>query len=223
MDLLGESFLGPLREAGVANGRDTMLVNQEGSYLLHPEEKKQWGFDLNRNEKFSNDFEDIAQVVESGEAGVLTVGGQMLAYAPIYPKPGDESYYWVQIQTVPEEVVLAEVGQFRFVALTILVVGLIAMVSVGALLARRMITAPLTQIAEVLDFVAQGDYSSRVAIDSNDELGRVGTSSIRPSRRSSGPSTTSSTRRSAKSNRPTSSIEASRASLPACRPSRKAT
>ena len=176
VDLLGESFLGPLREAGVANGRDTMLVNQEGSYLLHPEEKKQWGFDLNRNEKFSNDFEDIAQVVESGEAGVLTVGGQMLAYAPIYPKPGDESYYWVQIQTVPEEVVLAEVGQFRFVALTILVVGLIAMVSVGALLARRMITAPLTQIAEVLDFVAQGDYSSRVAIDSNDELGRVGTS-----------------------------------------------
>ena len=174
VDLLGESFLARLREAGAANGRKAMLVNQEGFYLLHPETENEWGFELNRNKKFSNDFEDIAQVVQSGGAGVLTVGGEMLAYAPIYPKPGDKNYYWVQVQTVPEEAVLAEVGQFRSVALTILVVSLIAMVSIGALLARRMIAVPLAQTAEVLDSVARGDYSSRVAIDSNDELGRVG-------------------------------------------------
>ena len=113
VDVLGESFLTPLREAGVTSGRGAMLVNQEGFYLLHPEEDKQWGFDLGRDEKFSSDFENIANLVQSGEAGVLTVGGEMLAYAPIYPMAGDKSYYWVQIQSVPEDVVLAEVGQFR--------------------------------------------------------------------------------------------------------------
>ena len=176
VDVLGESFLTPLREAGVVDGRKVMLVNQQGFYLLHPDEEKQWGFDLNRDQEFNDDFGEVAGVVQSGKAGVLTLGGEMLAYAPIYPKPGDESYFWVQIQTVPEAVVLAEVGQFRGVALTILLVSLVAVVSIGVLLARRMIAAPLARTAAVLDAVAKGDYSPRVTIDSSDELGRVGTS-----------------------------------------------
>ena len=54
-----------------------------------------------------------------------------------------------------------------------MIVSLVVMVLVGIVLARRMITRPLVETAEVLTAAAGGDYTRRLENSAPDELGQV--------------------------------------------------
>ena len=175
VDVRGDSFLGALREGAGNQAHRRLLLNREGFYLLHPETGKEWGFELGHGQRFDADYPAVSAKVLSGESGITRFGDEVLAYTPVYPLQRAASQYWVLVESVPEDVVLAQVGSFRNTSLALLFVSLVVMVSAGAILARRMIAKPLGEMVGILEAVAAGDYEKRVQVESQDEIGRMAT------------------------------------------------
>jgi methyl-accepting chemotaxis protein len=174
VDVSAQTLLDELKSKGDAGKRATLLVSQQGHYFVHPEPAKEWGADLNHEENFRKDYPDVASQVLSGQAGVTRSHGQFLAYRPVYPRQGDTSHFWVEVQVVPEDVVLAEVGHFRLVVLGLLAASIVVTMLAGMLLTWRMISRPVHHTAQVLEAVAGGDLTQQVQIVSQDEVGRMG-------------------------------------------------
>lgn len=112
----------------------------------------------------------------SGKTGVTTVKGEVLVYGPVYPDPNDKSYYWTQVRSVPERVVLFGVKQFQRDSLVILVGSLLVMFVIGAGLAHRMVTKPINMMVRCFKDIAEGegDLTQRVTVASQDEIGQLG-------------------------------------------------
>ena len=172
IDVVAESFLSVLN-SGQAEGRKTYLVNHDGFYLAHPDKSKEWGFELNHDERLGKDYSSVARQVLGGETGVLREGGEMLAFTPVRRQAKSGERDWVLVETVAEDLFLAEATSFRNTSIVLLIVGLAVMVLVGIVLARRIITRPLAETAEVLAAAAEGDYSRRLDNSADDELGQV--------------------------------------------------
>ena len=172
IDFVAESFLGVLN-SGNADGRKTYLVNHDGFYLAHPDKSKEWGFELNHDERLGADYSSVAAQVLGGEAGVVQEGGEVLAFTPVRPQQQSGKRDWVLIETVSEDAFLAQATSFRNTSIALVIVSLVVMVFVGIVLARRMITRPLVETAEVLAAAAEGDYTRRLENSAPDELGQV--------------------------------------------------
>ena len=98
-----------------------MLLSQSGEYLVHPEADREWGFELEHEWNLQVDLPEIADTVLASTTGVERSGGEMVAHAPVYPKPGWNTH-WVLVRTVPEAVVLAGVAKVRNASLLLLLI-----------------------------------------------------------------------------------------------------
>jgi methyl-accepting chemotaxis protein len=174
VDVVARSFLADLESEGRDDRHSTLLMNQDGVYFVHPDRGKEWGADLGHGESFKKDHPDVAGTILGGGAGVMRHQGNFLAYRPVYPRPGDKKHFWVEVQVVPEQVVLAEVSRFRLVVLGLLAASIVVTMVAGVLLTWRMIARPLRQTAQVLEAVGAGDLTTRVEVTSRDEVGRMG-------------------------------------------------
>jgi methyl-accepting chemotaxis protein len=174
VDVVARGLLNELKERTWADRRSTLLLSRRGDYFVHPESRKEWGADLGHGESFPKDYPDLAGTVLSGQAGVVRRGGNVLAYRPVYPRPGDKKSFWALVQVVPERVVLAEVASFHQVVLGLLLASVVVITALGMVLTWRMISRPLRQTAQVLEAVAGGDLTQRLTVASQDEVGRMG-------------------------------------------------
>jgi methyl-accepting chemotaxis protein len=172
--VLAQHILKELKDRSRSDARSTVLVDRNGTYLVNPDARKEWGTDLGTGESFRKDFPQAADQVLSGETGVIQHQGHFLAFRPVHPKPGDPNQFWVEVQLAPEQTVLAAVSEFRQVALALLAGSIVVTMFVGVVLIWRMIARPLQQTARVLEGVAAGDLAQQVPVESGDEVGRMG-------------------------------------------------
>ena len=175
VDFDATTFLAPLRQRSRRDGRQSMLINQDGYYLAAPDIEKEWGFELDHEATFDKDYPAVSQTVLSGETGVVIHDGVMLAFAPVYPKAGDDAYFWIHVQRVPAQVVLAGANRFRWVSILLLLVSLIATVWVSIALVRRTVVQPIQTIQDSANKVADGDLGVSIEMQRNNEIGGLGT------------------------------------------------
>ncbi len=154
---------------------DTILVDQEGYYLFHPDPRKQWGspHDLDTGENLYRDAPEIAAEVLSGRSGAVEYGAEVWVYLPIHPAPRENSaYYWVLIQREPRAQLFAEVADFRMLAGGVLAIALLVSAFMSWAVAR-VITQPVVRLAAAVERLGQGDLSVRVSEEVDSELGHL--------------------------------------------------
>ncbi len=86
---------------------DYVLANQEGFYLHHTDEEKEWGMIDSLNKSHHNirqDYPDVAEQILSGRAGsVRLASGSMFIYKPFFLNfESDTDKFWVFIKRVKE-------------------------------------------------------------------------------------------------------------------------
>jgi signal transduction histidine kinase len=79
----------------------TILADQAGHYLRHPEPGKQWGMipALERdNSNLHNDFPGVTAGIYAGKPGKIISGDKSLLVQPVRYHPGDPRKFWLLIQ-----------------------------------------------------------------------------------------------------------------------------
>ncbi|GJQ60119.1 MAG: PAS domain S-box protein [Candidatus Scalindua sp. AMX11] len=151
---------------------DTLLIDREGTYLVHSNVAKCWGgqHGLGTNENLKNDlFEDISSQLLSGESGDLLVGDQYYNYMPIFFDPTNRQKFWVLIERFPKAVVYSPVYDF-YIKLGILVLFMIAVVIVAVFVLSQKLTNPISKLVRGITNIAEADSDYHIPITSNDEI-----------------------------------------------------
>ena len=107
-------------------------------------------------------------VPDSTFEAVTSSGSRVIgAVAPVLGSP------YLIVLSVPRSVVLERPATFLR---RMLMIGLLLVVlgTIGAWLLSRHVTRPLRQVSNAADAVASGDYTQRVVVERDDELGRLG-------------------------------------------------
>ena len=170
-NIFGDKILEPMRQTSSDEAK-TLLVDQSGYYLAHPNPKYEWGGpnDLNTGYRLQYDYADAAAEILSGQPG-NKVGATVLVYTPIYPDPANHSVYWVIIHDEPSKVIFASVWQFRTAAISILILAAGIAAAIALRLARNL-TAPIRELRKGVERFGRGQLKP-VAVSTQDEIGQL--------------------------------------------------
>ncbi len=92
LDVSGERLLGYLE---ADDQHDIYLVNEDGFFLMHPNPEQCWGFQRGREDcTLRRQFPEHHAELQSGAAGLIQAGDQMIAYAPLNAR-GDGQRPWL--------------------------------------------------------------------------------------------------------------------------------
>lgn len=164
--ILPKGVLDRVQGGGLEWREGVALVHPDGGYLA----KMGVGF---RGEDLREDLpEQAAGKVLSGGAGVTSVGGDIVAYAPVllFPKSGrKEAGYWVLVERWPEGVVFASAREYRRTFL-FLGFGAGALALALSLLLSRRLTGPLMALREGALKLGRGELDHRLSVRTGDEI-----------------------------------------------------
>ncbi len=147
---LGAQLLGNLKEMlGEVESR-TMLLNNDGFWLLAPDPEDEWGFMFKKDKRWQNRFPAEWEKVKHDKSGQVETDAGIFTFETIYPLEegqasstgsGDTAssgrkfieagnYYWVLILHVPKEEIAQRVsghlsrGSFQFLLVMVLLLPL---------------------------------------------------------------------------------------------------
>ncbi|MCM0082462.1 methyl-accepting chemotaxis protein [Geomonas sp. Red32] len=147
------------------------VLQKDGLTIIHPSEKLVMKHNVLEDSKTGSDLKDIAGKMVAGESGIGTYSfkgvKKYCSYAPI-AGPG-----WSLGVTVPVHEVTSKLNEVLLVTLAVLVVALAA-AAVFSFLIAGTFTKPLLAINALMEELAGGDLTKRLAVSSRDELGETG-------------------------------------------------
>jgi methyl-accepting chemotaxis protein len=139
-NIFAKKFISYVEKANSGKEQQALLVNQDGFYMSHPNDNKEWGADLKKDEKLQKDYPTaIAKQILSTERGVIDQGGSYtLAYhkVPIAP---DKNQFLVAINQVPKSKILASVNSFKVVAAIMILGSLATVLPLGIFRSRQLV------------------------------------------------------------------------------------
>jgi len=161
-------------ESGIQldSNRIIAIVTNDGYYLYHSEKKAQWNQLLadRQSKTLLHDFDqEITQAILSGDEDILEGKKQVVAYAPLFPAqfPGGSSYYIFQAAT--KGFVQASARRFARIFAQLVVTFLAISVVLGYV-ATSQIAGPVKKLGDGVDIIADGNFSHRIRIQTNDEI-----------------------------------------------------
>jgi methyl-accepting chemotaxis protein len=139
-NIFAKKFISYIEKGNSGKEQQALLVNQDGFYMSHPNDNKEWGSDLKKDEKLQKDYPAaIAKQILSTQRGVIDQGGSYtLAYhkVPIAP---DQGQFLVAINQVPKSKILASVNSFKIVAAIIILGSLATVIPLGIVRSRQLV------------------------------------------------------------------------------------
>ncbi len=147
------------------------LVDGDGYYLYHPAEDKRWGRDLGTGVTLADDYPQVSSILLSTDPGVLTSGGNFFTHQPVQvPQAPEITWYMGTVQAQLD--ILEPAIDFIFGAGLAILVALIVAV-VFAFIVDRMITAPIIELNQAAEQVAEGNFDVLVIPTTRDEIGSL--------------------------------------------------
>ena len=191
-----------------------MLVNQNGFYLHHHDEGKEWGMmaELKRSHhNIKHDYPEIAAQILSGKGGTVSLkSGERFVYQPFFPKMGANNFFviikvikgveypvdaatWFEVATKAIDSGLAisnaateqanmAMLEVESVANLNMTLSWLILIFVGLDFyffiwwARKRILCPIQKLMEITQKMATGDFSQRLEINSENEIGKLASS-----------------------------------------------
>ena len=153
--LVGED--GKLR-SNLNNQQDDVLVRDIDTTLF-----KHWQHEHRRETPLANDEKTASEYIGAD-------GRRVIGLAHTVHLPGDIK--WVQISEIDRDEALASAQLLKI--MTLVLVVLTSLITVGlAIFQARRITRPIIQLAEASKAFAEGEYSHKVQVFTNDEVGQL--------------------------------------------------
>jgi PAS domain S-box-containing protein len=162
-----------------------MLVAGDGHYLYHSEKKTDWNRLLASREEdnLQRDYpQKITEAILSGGTGTLSEGAnEIISYAPLFPAndlAGDVEPYSkfsvpvYAVESVPETVIMGHARSFALLFSGLTILFLVSAIGLG-LVATRQFTRPIAQLESGADIIAKGNYTHRLHVETNDEIGTL--------------------------------------------------
>ncbi|KAA3618446.1 MAG: HAMP domain-containing protein [Calditrichaeota bacterium] len=154
---------------------ESILVNQDGYFLSHPDSSKEWGFMFpGSDEMLSKYYEtDIIDTLLAGNGGIIEPGdGTIMYYEPLFYDTQDNSKYWVSIIRNQEEEVFAELNSFINTLIFLLIS--IAIISVFiAIYISKSFSNPINKLSKAAKGIAAGCIDTQLQITQTDEIGEL--------------------------------------------------
>lgn len=181
-------------------GEKYFMLNMDGYYLLHPDRKKEWGFLLDKRQNILYDEPDLIPMIAESSQGFLALYNDELrenifyTYRRIYPMSLKPTYQ-VKIDSSEQQVsngnsnvanlnwVLLSAVDLRSLDPTFKKQTLSLLLFSGTLLVMGIILAslfawrhsrPIQSLSNSATKIADGDFSTRVKVTSQDEIGYLG-------------------------------------------------
>ncbi len=157
-DVFASKFLQAFKDdKTLVDGKQAFLVNQDGYYMSHPNPKKEWGFELQNNEKLEKDYSvEVAKQILGTEQGYIDEGDNLLSYHKIDYIPKQPEFL-VIIDKFPKSSVFAAVNSFKIVAILIIVVSMAVVLPLGVIGARQIINL-IKQLVNVISTSSQQTF-----------------------------------------------------------------
>ena len=151
-----------------------LMVDQDGYYLMHPDDAKRWGgpTDLDTGESVKWDFPKTASQILSGRAGDVVEDGKVVIYTPVRYWLTSPERFWVLMQVEPVNKLLAPLIDFRITAGLILIAAILLGFGMTYALARNF-TDPVLALQRGVQRLAQGEFSEQLPTLSQDEIGQL--------------------------------------------------
>ncbi len=171
-DVRADIFLN-LVTARFNSGVITMLVDQRGMYLAHPDPDRLFRGIRAAGTNFTLDRPQMAFALEEPNTGFLELDDALMTWRTIQPPGAD--YLWVVVSEHRLDAVFSLIGeQVNVLRNVALIIGVVAL-TVTLIVASR-ISQPITEVTEVARAIADGDYTRRTAVTGRDEIGTLQTS-----------------------------------------------
>ncbi|GAB4190556.1 MAG: hypothetical protein Fur006_32720 [Coleofasciculaceae cyanobacterium] len=140
VNVFANQFIKYIEDVNLNKRQEAFLVNQDGYYISHPNDNKEWGFDLKKDEKLQKDYPAaIAKQILSTKRGVIDQGGSYtLAYHQV-PTALEKGQFLVAINQVPKSKILASVNSFKIVAGIIILGSLATVLPLGIFRSRQLV------------------------------------------------------------------------------------
>ncbi|MDV6030098.1 MAG: response regulator [Phycisphaera sp. RhM] len=158
---------------GLGDSGEVLIASQQGNRLhyLIPSAKPHDDASANLETEVMN----RAIAGDSGQEVGRYAGTEVLiAWRPITLQD-PEFQKWGMVVKMDCEEAFAPIGKLRNMQ-WFLEAALVLLSVLGAFALARRFTSPISRLAQTADMIAGGDRYARVAVDSDDELGRLGTS-----------------------------------------------
>jgi methyl-accepting chemotaxis protein len=171
LNVYADSFLSLLEIQGTSQN---YLINQEGYYLHHPEDAKEFGFDLGTDFNANQDFAwAMLQTSDTDTfAGIDPTAEQVVSLQKIRFDPHHPERYWLLLERLPEETVLASINVLGFIIAVLTGVIIVVVILVAMWLART-ITRPVGSLALASEKIASGDWDAPLPTAGGDEIGQL--------------------------------------------------
>ena len=139
-NVLSNSLFELIKRNNQSKSVTAFMVDENGYYLYHPEEKKAWSFDLKSDENIAKDYsEEAVSELMSGDDGNLIDATEVISYQTIYPNESNKDRFLIVVYQSPRDVVFAAVNNFIKYAVFLGIVAVITTLSVGFLLLKRLV------------------------------------------------------------------------------------
>jgi PAS domain S-box-containing protein len=144
-------------EGAAQSGRRVYVVDKDGNYLAHPDERREFGFLLGHPYRWQEDLPEFATALgtrEGGAALVRNASGATIGAAMATVRLADGPPVAV-IETLPYDMLMAPAIAVRRTSLIAAVLAAACAIVLAALLARSL-TRPLTAMTKAIEGFAQG-------------------------------------------------------------------
>lgn len=161
----------------VPENTEFYLSNSRGDYLIHPDKKKTFGFDLNQSYKLQHDFEEFVNLADNKSSGkpLEYLKGRnkhnYLAYVnniDLHEFGIKESLYFLLLQD--DEILQSAINKIRNQSL-LLGLGLSILALAISLLLMRHLLMPLSNMTKAMDIYNRKGKRCKLPLTSRDEIG----------------------------------------------------
>jgi len=153
--------------------QEIVIVNSEGNYLYHSEKKKNWNSLLahrteeNIFEKYPKEFTDA---IISGNSGFISDNNdEIIAYVPLFITSFVKGTSYFIFEKANKKNIFAQALSFVYISVIFIAIFLLISIPMG-LLATNQIVKPIKELKKGAEIIAQGNYSHKLNIRTNDEI-----------------------------------------------------
>jgi methyl-accepting chemotaxis protein len=130
-----------LKNSSLNDLSQIFVLNQNGYYLRHPDQRKELGFELNNNENIRQYHPEkiTAQILSGGNGLISEEQDILLSYYTIFPNQKNKINPFIIVYEARKEVIFASIGSFKLVAILITVLSLGTVLVIGIVIIKKLV------------------------------------------------------------------------------------
>jgi len=170
VDISLETFQNLIKDIKPYETGYAAIIANNGKYVANPDNGK-----INKDMILDNERKNIEAVKSGKEYQTIVFDNDLntdvlASYEPIFV--GNTKTPWSFVIGIPMNKILANDKSMTLLSIIVAMIGLIIIITVLFFVVRNM-TKPVKKIADVAEAMANGDFSKKIEVNSQDEIGQM--------------------------------------------------